>query len=209
MAEEQGKCKYHSSENKAFCKFTDRPCFGAYFDEFKQEYVIDIWKEQECPNYKYDDSLLWGKEAPAGGFDLKKVFEEQKREALASAQVEVIEGEVEDSESGKVEIVLFGVRVPLECTEDGCDVPESIDVDAEVLQHYFNRKYGPNLIEVKWVDVMSPDLEDYPEVNDYIAQHDTYPIVTINGLIKFVGSISVDLINKELEKLGLKRRQLD
>ncbi|GCC11581.1 hypothetical protein IPdc08_01637 [archaeon] len=88
-------------------------------------------------------------------------------------------------------------------------MPDSIDIDAEVLQHYFSRKYGLEVIEVKWVDVLSPELESYPEVNEYIGLHNTYPIVTINGILKFVGSISVDLINNELKKLGVIQKDLD
>ncbi len=209
MAEERGKCKYHSKEHPAFCKFTNRPCFGAYYDEFKGDYVIDIWKEQKCPTYKFDDKLYWSKETAVASINLKDIFEQQKKESLKLAEAQEIAGEVEANESGVVEIVLFGMKIPVENLESADEVPESIDIDAEVLQHYFNRKYGPGLVKVKWVDVLSPDLEDYPEVYKYVTEHETYPIVMINGTIKFVGSISVDLINKELQKLGLKPVEIE
>lgn len=202
MAEERGKCKYHSDEENYLCSFTGRTCFGAYFDEFEQKYVIDIWKEQECPQYRHiQDVELNSLEGPSG-FDLKNVFEEQKRETLAQAGVEVRQDEVSSGE-GTVEVVLFGSRVPQDCEDGSCDLPETIDVDAEVLQHYLNRKYGEGKVKVEWVDVLGEGLEDYPEVSEYIAQHQSYPLVTINGVIKFVGSISVDLIKKELSRLGL------
>jgi len=208
MADEQGKCMYHNIDNRAYCRFTERPCFGAYIDESKKGYVIDIWKEQECPNYKYDDNILLKEETPAKS-DLNGVFEKQKEESIAGAQIEVIDGEIVNNRNGRVEIILFGSKIAVECTDEGCNMPESIDIDAEVLQHYFSRKYGLGVIEVKWVDVLSPELESYNEVNEYIGLHNTYPIVTINGILKFVGSISVDLINNELEKLGIIQKNLD
>lgn len=185
MAEEKGSCRYHSEEVHILCKFTGRQCFGSYFDEFEQKYVVDLWKEQECPQYKHGEASVF---ESSSSFDLKEAFEEQRRASL---------------DQSKVEIVLFGSVEPAECEDGSCEVPETIDVDSEVLQHYFNRKYGEGEIKVGWVDVLSPELEDYPEVSEYIARHESYPIVTVNGVIKFVGSISVDLLKEELSKLGL------
>jgi hypothetical protein len=177
-----GECKYHDPEQEELCIHTRRPCFGAEFDEFNQKWVIHKWKERSCPTFEAREQGVWK-------IDYRKAFA----------------GELEEEEQAtQAEIIIFGTLIPYNCEEDGlCDLPESIDLDAEVLQNFMDKKYGKGRIKVSWVDIMSDDVEKYPEVKEQLEKSGPTTMVTINGRLRFVGSIPVELIKRELEKMGI------
>lgn len=61
-------------------------------------------------------------------------------------------------------------------------------------------------IEVRYIDIfMSSEIESYPEVlSAVMAGQAPLPITCVNGEPKIAGGISIPMILKELESLGLK-----
>ncbi len=181
----QGECRYHDPEHEELCIHTGRPCFAARFDEFSQKWEIHTWKEKTCPTFepKEEERSIWK-------IDYRKAFSD----------------EVEAEETGaQVEITIIGTLVPYNCDEDGlCDLPESVDLDAEVLQNLMDRRYGRGVVKVRWVDIASDEVENYPEAKEHLEKSGPTTMVLINGRLKFVGSIPLEPLKRELEKLGLK-----
>ncbi len=159
--------------NEEMCSFKGDLCIAAEFNPFSQEYEINYLKERNCKNYKADGVF---------GFD---IFSSRKPE-----------------DNAEVTIKIFGNVVPYQCSTGGCSIPDSPDIDAEVLQGLFDRKFNGR-VKVEFVDVMSDEMERYPEVVDIVFNQGSEPVVMINNEIKFVGSIPVEKIKDELKKLGL------
>ncbi len=162
--------------NDEACTLKGGNCIAAEFNEFTQEYEVDYLKEQECKSFK-DDSPF--------GFNLFSAKKEEESRA-------------------RVNIKIFGQVVPYQCSTGGCSVPDSPDIDAEVLQGLFDSKFGPGVVEVEFIDLLGQEIEKYPEIVDLVyTQGNEGPIVTINGEVKFIGDIPVEKIREELERLGL------
>lgn len=165
-------CAYRNEE---MCSFKGGLCEAAEYNPFSEEYEINYIKERNCKNYKGDSVF---------GFDM---FSAKKSESKT--------GDV-------VTIKIFGNIVPYQCSTGSCSIPDSPDIDAEVLQGLFDRKFNCK-VKVKFIDVMSDEMERYPEVVDIVFNQGSQPVVTINDQVKFVGSIPVEKIKEELRKLGL------
>ena len=102
-----------------------------------------------------------------------------------------------------VVIRIFGPReVGNTCTDDDC-VVETLDLDQEILQNLFNRIYGGK-VAVESIDSSSEQVAVFPEVRR-LLDNGAGVVVTINDEVKFVGSIPLQLIKLEIEKLGVTR----
>lgn len=88
------------------------------------------------------------------------------------------------------------------CTDEDC-VVETLDLDQEILQNLFNRIYGGK-VAVEGIDITSEEVALFPEVKRLIDKGSKL-VVMINDEIKFVGSIPLQLIKMEIEKLGVTR----
>ena len=137
-----GDCKHRFAEDPIKCTFTGRECFGARFDETKQEYVIEPWKERECPQYE-DSKPVTAPEA----LEIRNPFKE----------AEAVEGEVPV-------ITVCGTPGASSCASGDCGPEETPDLDAEILQTLFNRKYGKGSVRVEFLDITSSEVEKYPDV---------------------------------------------
>lgn len=109
-------------------------------------------------------------------------------------------GEPERAEA-EVVIRIFG---PKEVREPcGGEVVETIDLDAEILQNLFKRKYGDK-VRVEGIDIASEEALKYPEVKR-LRRGGAELVVMINEEVKFIGSIPIPLIKREIEKRGVKK----
>jgi hypothetical protein len=141
----------------------------------KDGYTIDAWVEKACPAYKDD-----GKSAPL---------------------VEPPSYTPKKEEECKVVIRIFGPDK--EKVDGDYVIVRSVKEDAMVLEDLLNRRYEGG-IKVEGIGITSKRIEDFPEVKEYIARGEQF-IVTINDRVKIIGDISLPLIKRELEELGLKR----
>ncbi len=160
--------------NDESCNLKGGDCIAAELNKFTQEYEVDYLREQECNNFKSDSPF---------GFNIFSANKEEKK--------------------ARVNIKIFGQTVPYRCSTGGCSVPDSPDVDAELLQGLFDTKFGPGVINVEFLDILGQEIEKYPDIIDLVYnQGNESPIVTINDEILFIGDIPVEKIRKELERLG-------
>ncbi|HHW11024.1 MAG TPA: hypothetical protein GXX29_13750 [Firmicutes bacterium] len=69
------------------------------------------------------------------------------------------------------------------------------------------RQFGP-LVTCKFIDVTSSDLDKYPAVKKLIEERRAhYPIIAINGKVRYVGTFSHTFILRDIAVLtGTKRR---
>jgi hypothetical protein len=76
---------------------------------------------------------------------------------------------------------------------------------AAAVEAELKKNFGEQ-IEVCYIDIfMSSEIESYPEVlSAVMAGQAPLPVVCVNGKPKVAGGISVPVIVKELESLGLK-----
>jgi Na+-translocating ferredoxin:NAD+ oxidoreductase RnfG subunit len=110
----------------------------------------------------------------------------------------------EPQEAAKAEVVIriFGPAKVQEPCEEEC-VVETVDLDAEILQNLFKRKYGDK-VRVEGIDIASEEASKYPEVKR-LRQGGAQLVVMINDEVKFIGSIPIPLIKMEIEKRGVKK----
>jgi len=160
--------------NKEYCNFSGRPCFGAKCDEETGEYKVDFWTERTCPKYEASQD--------------EKVLIQRKASQPSRAEEGVV-------------IRIFGpMKVTEECG-DNC-VPETVDLQAEILQVFFNRRYGAK-VRVEGLDIASEVVEDYPEVWEY-AKKGVPLVVMINDKVKFLGGVDLGVLKQEIERLGVR-----
>lgn len=168
----QQPCKHRKKE---YCKFSGRLCFGAQRDDETGEYKVDFWTERTCPTY----------EAP------------QDEKVLIQKELSQSQPSMEEAE---VVIRIFGpMEVKEECGDD-C-VAETVDMQAEILQGFFNRRYGAK-VRVEGIDIASEVVEDYPEVREYIEKGVPL-VVMINDKVKFLDAVDLPALKQEIKKLGI------
>ncbi len=166
-------CVYRNDES---CNLKGCDCIAAELNEFTQEYEVDYLKEQECSNFKSDSPF---------GFDIFSANRDK------------------EEKKARVNIKIFGQTVPYQCSTGGCSVPDSPDVDAELLQGLFDTKFGHGVINVEFLDLLGQEIDKYPDIIDLVYnQGNKSPIVTINSEIMFIGDIPVEKIRKKLERFG-------
>jgi len=65
------------------------------------------------------------------------------------------------------------------------------------------RYYGDG-VEVEYVDVLSPRLEEFPLAQRLVFMTNVpLPVIAFDGQPRIVGGISIAMISEELEKRGL------
>jgi len=165
------------------CKLTNSPCFGLVYSEQDEEYVIDPWKESMCNSFISD-----GKNAEISTKDEWNIKEGEKFSVLIR-----IFGSKEDS--------------PSYCNNEICIPGEyrTPEEDAEILESLLNRRYSGG-IKVEGFSLNSPRMSEFPEIRKLIEEGMEPPITMVNGEIKFIGDIQLNLLKLEIEKLGLKPR---
>lgn len=168
-------CKYRSND---LCSHTQRLCFGAQYDEFRREYIVNAWQEKACPSYEAQD----------------------EPEISSKSKWNLKEGE-----EYKVLIRIFGIEPEKFSDEEGATIGRSIKEDAEVLEVLLNRRYDGG-IKVEGIDIRSERMKEFPEVKNWIEKKGANLIVTINDEIKFIGDVPLPLIKREIEKRGVVKR---
>lgn len=160
------------------CKYTYKPCYGFRYNRDTKQYEFDTWKERRCPYYE---------------------------DSEPKTQPPPPEAKISNDMGGKVVIRVFGANTPYVADEDDPNPPQSLDTEVEILQGLLKRRYGDAVI-VEGVDVNSRRLNDFPEVKAIVSR-EPQVVVTINDEIKFIGSIPLPHIKRELEKLGISEKQ--
>jgi hypothetical protein len=156
-----------------YCSFSGRPCFGAKRDETTGTYRVDFWTERACPQYEASE-------------DVKELIQKE------AAQPPI-------TDEGFV-IKIFGPMDAGEQCGDDC-VVETVDIQAEILQGFFNRRYGDK-VRVEGVDITSEAVKDYPAVEEYVKKGASQ-VVMINDEVKFLGGVDLGALKQELKKLGV------
>lgn len=105
--------------------------------------------------------------------------------------------------NAEVIVRIFGPKETDEPCGEDC-VVETLELDGEILQNFFNRIYGGK-VAVESVDIASEEINKYPEVKR-LVEKGAQVIVMINDEVKFIGSIPLPLIKLEIEKLGIERK---
>lgn len=159
------------------CAHTSKPCYGFKLNPKTREREFDVWQERRCAYY-----------------------EDSHSRSQPPARVEAPK-----DAGGKVLIRIFGANTPYVVDEDYSDQLMSLDTEVEILQGLLKRRYG-DVVLVKGIDVNSRRLEDFPEVKE-IVNRTQEVVVTINNEVKFIGSVPLPHIKRELKKLGV--RELD
>jgi hypothetical protein len=88
------------------------------------------------------------------------------------------------------------------CSGDDCIV-ETLELDGEILQNLFNRIYGGK-VAVESIDTASEEVSMFPEVKRLI-EGGAKLVVMIDDEVKFVGSIPLPMIKREIERRGINR----
>jgi hypothetical protein len=174
-------CKYRDEDN---CTLTNKICFGAVLDDEKDVCTIDKWQEKRCPSFVDDEK-------------------DEYSEITSKTEWNLREGQ-----EFRVVVRIFG-RNPAakRDVEDKYFFPDrTIEEDAEVLESLLNRRYEGG-IKVEGINIDSDKIEDFPTIKKIIDEGVELPIATINDELKFIGSIPLELLKFEIEKLGIKPRQ--
>lgn len=99
-----------------------------------------------------------------------------------------------------VEVLVYGTAVI--CAS--CVNAPSSEETASWLQSLFDRKYGDNIIKVKYIDFQKPENEqDKLFARKIILENLWYPVVVINGEIITEGNPNLKVIFNKLKELGI------
>lgn len=78
-----------------------------------------------------------------------------------------------------------------------------MEEETAALREQLASRYG-NAVAVEYLDVYSGALQEHPEVFRLLTQGNVpLPIVSLNGEPTFAGGISLEMIEEELQNLGL------
>jgi hypothetical protein len=162
------------------CKLTNSQCFGLVYDGRIEDYVVDPWKESLCGSFKSDG---------------------QDEEVSSKTEWNLKEGD-----KYKVVVRIFGSKGDT-CDDGTCLTQEyrTAEEDAEILESLLNRRYVGG-IKVEGISLNSPRMAEFPEIKEMIDKGVELPIATINGEVKFIGDIPLNLLKLEIERLGLQPR---
>jgi hypothetical protein len=159
---------------KEYCNFSGRPCFGAKRDEETEAYKVDFWAECTCPQYEASEDVA----------------------ALIQKEPSQL-----SKERGDIVIRIFGPMEAGEQCSDDC-VVETVDLQADILQRFFNRRYGDK-VRVEGIDITSEIVGNYPAVGEYVKKGVSH-VVMINDEVKFSGGVDLGALKQEIRKLGVR-----
>jgi hypothetical protein len=88
-------------------------------------------------------------------------------------------------------------------SEDGATSAPTIEEQAADLEGRLACYYGDG-VQVEYVDVFSPRMEDFPMAQRAVfAMNVPLPVIAFDGQPRIAGGISIEMISEELEKRGL------
>jgi len=121
-----------------------------------------------------------------------------------------MEGSLLENKKEKHIIQIFGYESGASgcgptCGPAGCGPTQSMADQVATIEAELKKSFGDQ-IEVHYIDIfMSPEIDSYPEIIGVVmAGQAPLPITCIDGKPKIAGGISIPMILKELESLGLK-----
>ncbi len=183
-------CRYREDTT---CTLTKRDCFGMHYDPEKDEYYFDRFKERSCPSYE-PSKIELPTEAPQD-FDtrVKDTGQVAKKRPDNVVFIRLF---------GRGGRVLYGEDEAASFIET-----EDVYLYAEILQSYFKKKYGDQVI-VEGIDITSDRIDEFPMVKEILMKEgiNSY-VVMINDTIRFIGdprNIPLGLIRADIERLGVK-----
>ncbi|OPX84226.1 MAG: hypothetical protein A4E53_04002 [Pelotomaculum sp. PtaB.Bin104] len=108
----------------------------------------------------------------------------------------------------EVSVTVFGTNGPkptLSCCEASsagacCDPAKTMQEQGEELKEKLVKNFGP-AIQYTYVDVLSNEMKNYPEIAPIMVQVNL-PLIVINGQPRFQGGISNDRISEAVSELG-------
>lgn len=96
----------------------------------------------------------------------------------------------------KVKIEVFGIsRDP---KTGGNAVPLKMYFS---LVRYLNSSDMGNKVDLRFIDINEPAMANYPSVKSELQKGTPVPIVTINGSIKYSGSIPYESIYQDIKRI--------
>lgn len=103
----------------------------------------------------------------------------------------------------QVDVVVFGTAAPGSgcgcCSTACCDSEQSMEKSAGELMGSLIERFG-EVIRFRYVDVMSKEMKDYPEIQK-ILNRVNLPLTVINGKPRFHGGLSLEKIAGAVSEL--------
>lgn len=86
------------------------------------------------------------------------------------------------------------------CGPNSCAPTETMEEAVRAVAAALTEEYGQRVV-VEYVDIMSGDIKDYPEVLQLVRGGYGFPLTFINDIPKFAGGLSLPMIKKVIDEL--------